>query len=91
MIVEFKNLLQNSLGKNYILMTTALFDYPTIAALAEYIEKLLFPTEEKKPEAKPEKILPKKEEPITKAIPSEMTEEEIAKQIHEMLEKLEKE
>ena len=41
MAVEFKNLLQNALGKAYPLPETLAFDYPNLAALTQYIHSLL--------------------------------------------------
>jgi acyl carrier protein len=51
MTIELKNRLQASLGKS--LSSTIVFDHPTVAGLAEYLEQsvLMVPQEPKGPEA----------------------------------------
>ncbi len=43
--VELRNLLQSSIGPNYPLPTTLIFDYPTIEALSDHLAGLLAPVE----------------------------------------------
>ncbi len=43
MAVEFKNRLQAGLHLEESLPSTLIFDYPTIEAVAGYLEKVLFP------------------------------------------------
>jgi hypothetical protein len=44
MAVELRNLLQRSLGRD--LRSTIVFDYPSISALAEYLDTLLWAADE---------------------------------------------